>query len=302
MSKVKEIQEKYPSVSNQTFERFVKGDKTPTKKYLEYLVKSWVNRKENGFPNTIDSLISLVRKFDDVLPYIENKDIYSKNYVKYSNLKFTIEKAEEDRIEKTFNKGEHISVLTENENHILVIPKTHVGSLKYGAKTKWCTASKNDLRIFNNYSNNGLLVYILDKKNSKTEDYRKVAFYLQYSEQDFSSNITMFNAKDAKITETAMIENGWTVDDIFEFTTMFRYAFYKRKYFIKANKEVDTFVHILSSLDFNKFNENLKKLEHSLDDSYISNIKNQVDNFLTKLKQIECHSKDQKLISENVPQ
>ena len=50
MSKVDELRVKYPRVSEATFTKLVGGDRTPTKKYLEYMLKMWtskIERKQN---------------------------------------------------------------------------------------------------------------------------------------------------------------------------------------------------------------------------------------------------------------
>ena len=86
MSKVDELRKKYPNVTTVTFNKFVNGDKTNTKKYLPFMLKTWVNR--NGYINTSADLVKLVNMFDELLPYIENKDIYSKNY---ENIKYFVE-------------------------------------------------------------------------------------------------------------------------------------------------------------------------------------------------------------------
>jgi len=41
MSKVEELRLKYPKVTKPTFNKFVDADFTPTKKYLEFMLKTW---------------------------------------------------------------------------------------------------------------------------------------------------------------------------------------------------------------------------------------------------------------------
>jgi len=94
MSKVDELRSKYSGISTATFNKFIEADKTPTKKYLEYFLKSWVSRSQNSCPNTTQGLISLVLQFDQLLPYIPNKDIYVKEFTDVSYLKLVIARAE----------------------------------------------------------------------------------------------------------------------------------------------------------------------------------------------------------------
>jgi hypothetical protein len=41
MSKVEELRAKYPKLTNTTFNKLVEGDKTKTKKYLPFMLKTW---------------------------------------------------------------------------------------------------------------------------------------------------------------------------------------------------------------------------------------------------------------------
>jgi predicted nucleotidyltransferase len=45
MSKVDDLRQKYQQIAKSTFNKFEEGDTTPTKKYLEYMLKSWVDRE-----------------------------------------------------------------------------------------------------------------------------------------------------------------------------------------------------------------------------------------------------------------
>ena len=148
MSKVEELRIKYPKITKVTFDKFVGADYTPTKKYLEFMIKTWVNKPSLTFNLTTPLIVNVVKKFDTLLPYIENKDIYHKDYADFYFLTKVINDAETLKDEKTFVREDHVNVLAENDRHILLQPVTHRGSLKYGAGTKWCTASKNSPEVF----------------------------------------------------------------------------------------------------------------------------------------------------------
>jgi hypothetical protein len=113
-------------------ERFYEGDPTKTKKYFEYFLKTWTNRHQQ-ITFTSPKLIEMVRGFDELLPYIDNKDIYHKDYQKVEDLINVLVDAEIKRAGKEFVKSEHVQILNETENYIMLRPLTHVGSLKYGA-------------------------------------------------------------------------------------------------------------------------------------------------------------------------
>jgi len=193
MSKVDDLRNKYKSVSNSSFSKFVEADSTPTKKYLDFMLKTWEDRKAGGPYRTTGSIIDVVNKFHDLTPYIENKDIYSKEYYgNFGKLIDTVEIAQLAKEEKLFNKEEHINVLLETDEFLLLQPKTHKGSMKYGANTKWCTTAKNNESIFRNYTRDVKL-----KENKRSKDFVNT-FVNTLNKLDFSKFEVHMNALDAE--------------------------------------------------------------------------------------------------------
>jgi hypothetical protein len=284
MSKVDDLRNKYKLVSNSSFSKFVEADSTPTKKYLDFMLKTWEDRKTGGPYRTIGSIIDIVNQFHDLTPYIENKDIYSKEYYgNFGKLIEVIEVAEVLREEKNFNKEENINVLIETSEFLLLQPKTHKGSMKYGANTKWCTTSKNNESIFNRYTRDGFLGYLIDKTETKTGDYKKVALYLEYNSGGINDNVKLYDVKDKYATEDDLIQSGWDIEKLFEIITMFRYNFIKVKENKRSKDFVNTFVNTLNKLDFNKFEVHMNKLDAECDLSYIKGAQSKVESFLESL-------------------
>ena len=230
MSKVDDLKKRYPEVSNASFTKFVEADITPTKKYLDFMLKTWEDRKILGPYRTTGSIIKDVIKFNELLPYIENKDIYSKEYYgNYQKLIDIIEIAEQTKEEKSFVKEDHINVILETEEFILLQPKTHKGSMKYGANTKWCTTTKNNESIFKNYTRDGFLAYLIDKTETKTENYRKVALYLEFAQGGLNESIKIYDVKDKYAHESHLIASEWELEKLFQIFTTFRYHFIKTR-------------------------------------------------------------------------
>ena len=86
MSKVEELRVKYPYVTKVTFNKFVESDKTATKKYLDYMLKIWSTRDITGAYVTVALIIETISSFEELLPYVDNKDVYSKEYQKFRSL------------------------------------------------------------------------------------------------------------------------------------------------------------------------------------------------------------------------
>ena len=284
MSKVDDLRNKYKSVSNSSFSKFEEADFTPTKKYLDFMLKTWEDRKTEAPYRTTGIIIDAVNKFHNLIPYIENKDIYSKEYYgNFGKLIDVIGVAEVVREEKSFNKEEHINVLLETSEFLLLQPKTHKGSIKYGANTKWCTTTKNNESIFNRYTRDGFLGYLIDKTETKTGEYKKVALYLEYNSGGINDNVKLYDVKDKYATEDDLIQSGWDIEKLFEIITMFRYHFIKSKENKKSKDFVNVFVNTLNKLDFNKFEFHMNKLDDECDLSYIKGAQSKVESFLESL-------------------
>jgi hypothetical protein len=77
--------------------------------------------------------------------------------------------------------------LYEDDEVLVVKPKSHAASCYYGANTRWCTATKDNSGYFQRYSVNGNLYYFINKKNNN-----KLALYVNDSERTKE----VFNAQD----------------------------------------------------------------------------------------------------------
>jgi len=287
MSKVNELKLKYKGVPVRTFNKLSDADKTPTKKYLEFLLRTWSNREINHCPSTTDGLINLVNKFDELLPYIDNKDIYSKDYVDITLLKLIIVRAEEIKEEKTFIRDEHVIVLCETDDYLLLSPLTHRGSLKYGAGTKWCTAAKNEASTFQQYIRNGLLGYVLDKTGKRAQNYNKFALHNEYTSSAFSSEVDVFNAYDTDVADTALLNNGWSEEEVQTIFWYYRAYFVHMKKTRKSKDFVDKFTTTLGALDFKTLSEHIQILEQTRNVSYISNLQEKINNLYENLNNQE---------------
>jgi len=284
MSKIEDLRKKYSDVTNSTFTKFLSADTTPTKKYLDYMLKTWEDRKIDAPYRTTGNIIKYVDKFDELLPYIVNKDIYSKDYYgNFTKLIETIEKAEETKEDKSFIKEDHINTVLESDKILLLQPLTHRGSIKYGSNTKWCTTTKNNETIFKNYTRDGLLFYLIDKTETKSTDYKKIALYLEFKSMGLNDNIRIYDVKDNYANEADLVSSGWDIDDLFEVFTTFRYYFIKVKENKKSKEFVKAFVDTLNKLDFTKLDMHLSKLDDNKDLSYITETQSKVELFIESL-------------------
>lgn len=273
MAKIDTLKQKFPNISEVTFNRLFEGDNTPTKKYAEFLLSAW-NKKGTNFGGFrgIDQYIELVDKFEKLQSYIENKDIYS--YSDIGSILSVVKIAEVEKNEKEFNKDEHVHVIEETEEYIFLIPKTHAGSLKYGSNTKWCTASASSPSTFKQYTDRGFLAYLIDKKNKKNNNTNKLAFYFSNKENLLTQVITVYNQTDNVINENQMIQGGWNIivlgnlisklrTFLFEYKEQERVRVEVRKTIQQLNQiNYDNFFNLLSELRISS--ENIEELKTSL--------------------------------------
>lgn len=85
----------------------------------------------------------------------------------------------EEFLNEKFKVGseEYIKLL-DTDKFLLIIPLTHGASCKYGATTKWCTTSKEDVKKFEDHINLGVLAYLIIKDNEIIQKLKNAKFAL----------------------------------------------------------------------------------------------------------------------------
>lgn len=256
MSKFEKVKEQYPLVTNATLLKLYNEDRTSSKKYFPYMVKMWDGKKMMGESFSSATLVQRVIQFDELLPYIKNKDIYSEAYSTFSKLTEAITAAEIIKEEKTFNRDEHILVLEETDEYIFLSPLTHRGSLKYGANTRWCTASKHDEYTFNRYNKTGFLAYLIPK-NSDKESSSKIAFWSEDVNSPFSGEVMIFNSADSLINDSNVIGQKWEIETLFKLMMKFRHHAYTKFKLQKAESNLKKKLNVLRNFDFQQLQQDI---------------------------------------------
>jgi hypothetical protein len=91
---------------------------------------------------------------------IENNDLTT--YKTFDELELQISLSSLKTIDKEMAK--QVLKLYETDEWLVVKPLSYQASLKYGASTKWCTASKDSPDYYFRYSRRGILIYSINKK------------------------------------------------------------------------------------------------------------------------------------------
>jgi len=177
-------------------DHFVSEDPSGNNKYLMWMIKTYIN-EESTAPFEITSVVKRFHKnLDRLTPaFIMNMDVNfgpdsriptsPKNIDSYDYLEILERVMDEmDAIqtkkEKEKEAKEGVDKLYEDDRWLLVKPNTYEGSCYYGSSTKWCTASKDYPKHFEDYSNRGVLFYIIDKTKD-VGDFFKIALFKKWN-------------------------------------------------------------------------------------------------------------------------
>jgi len=105
---------------------------------------------------------------------IEQKDITK--YQSWNDIINAVFIAELKSKEKILRK--QIDVIYDKDGWLVIKPLSFESSLAYGAGTKWCTAMKNNPSYFYQYSERGMLIYVINKMTGY-----KVAMFVELNEK-----------------------------------------------------------------------------------------------------------------------
>lgn len=138
-----------------------------------------------------DAILEDVNKFIELNErgLIENKDVTS--YKSLEELQGALSIAE---LKLMSNDLEKFVIKLYDENDWLIIkPLTYESSCKYGAGTKWCTASTNEEYQYHNYTRRGILIYAMNRKTGV-----KVAAFKNL-DSDHQRETSFWNAVDERL-------------------------------------------------------------------------------------------------------
>lgn len=268
MNKFEQAKVQHPHIKESTLKKLYDGDPTETKKYFPFMCDVWSWAKGGYIPDkrntyrgmfyNVSQVVNVIKEFDNIIDYVEVKDIYSTGYRNYLTLIETIRAAKAMKEEKTFVKEEHVNVLYETDDILLVEPITHRGSMKYGANTRWCTTSKDSPSTFKSYQN-GSLCYLINKKNNYENPYNKVAFYMSGNRGslDLHRGFTIYNTYDNSVDSSDMIKNGWDSDVLLKIFILYQAYIHKQTQICRAQKDIKKFIKFVEDFDSNKIIDNL---------------------------------------------
>ena len=119
-------------------------------------VTSWIK----GMADIILEEVVLFHKFVNGL---KEKDI---NKYDYNDLVDALASKKLKAVEKSLAKD--VNKIFENNEWLIISPKTHQASCVYGANTKWCVTNRDSPNYFKSYTENeNYLIFVINKINNK---------------------------------------------------------------------------------------------------------------------------------------
>ena len=222
MAKIKEIIEMAPaSFKISLLDVLMAMDMSKTKKYVPLMLKVIQNKNDENNSNRVDEdfnaeiqdyygVSNLPETIDPKVAYMwlqmigsdttrdlmNFMDSFEKGYFKGVDITTITTKKELSRLNglTAFNKigkelAKQVQKDFEDEEWLIVRPFTYESSVRYGYGSKWCTSMEKSAEQFFRYSNNGTLIYCLNKKTGD-----KVAAYYEIGE-----GISFWSAEDNRI-------------------------------------------------------------------------------------------------------
>lgn len=205
MAKIKDLKSQNPTYLIDVITVLSQMDPTKTNKYLPFMIKctaDWVEWINNELKNeTFKEMFEVIQDFEDLSKrnLLENKDIYA-----YESNQDIIEavKTAKEKITRSEVKKKETEVLFEDNRFLVVYPLSVRSSNLYGKGTKWCVSSEDNNygKYYKQYTENGSLVFVIDKKAKESEyrtnDLAKVAFHNDKKKND---GITLWDIKDKQM-------------------------------------------------------------------------------------------------------
>lgn len=176
-------------ITDNEFEVLKKTDPTKNKKYLQWLISSFLKLNkdekarflhEDNEKTTED--LSIFERYNKRLPQ-DKRDI---NKIKdFATLWSTITPIKQDVSDEEEESAgaNNVTKVYEDATYLIIIPRTKESSCKYGMGTRWCTAS-SDRNFYEQYSEEGPL-FIIIHKNEKDKEGRQEKYQFHFQSEQF---------------------------------------------------------------------------------------------------------------------
>jgi hypothetical protein len=185
------------------FDTFVNNDPSGNHKYIDWMLKMMVAMMVDrgaDYPDYHENgVVDVVTNFHQNTQRLPKKDI--NQYKSVKELDDAVKSLPETRKAKKLKGADKIF---EDDNILVVTPKTQEGSCYYGSGSKWCVAARND-GMFDDYHSDGYLYFIIWKLTmpDNMKQYQKVARYIPHG-YEYETEGEYYTATDTSISQYAL--------------------------------------------------------------------------------------------------
>lgn len=218
--RLEDVKAKYPEPLWDEIDKLAAIDPSGNQKYLDWLAKNMLKKtikwfKENSRENpgwygwsleqvpdtSVDPRWSqtplnrnmhsinqteLLKVIDDIEYFHKNPSKYDKKdinqFVDLSELEEASNQAKL-KLSRKEQKETGVDKVYEDDDFLVLMPKTHKASCRYGSNTKWCVTMRDRSGYYENYFTQGPIFFLIDKrrleptKSMDTPTYYKVAMH-----------------------------------------------------------------------------------------------------------------------------
>jgi hypothetical protein len=138
----------------------------------------------------------LLKAQDDLEYFHKNPSKFEKKDInQFADLRELEEAANQAKLKLSRKEQKETGVdkVYEDDDFLLLMPKTHKASCRYGSNTRWCVTMRNTSSYFENYFTQGPIFFLVDKRriaptnSMDTPTYYKVAIHYRPFKARFSN-------------------------------------------------------------------------------------------------------------------
>ena len=195
---------KYPGWEN-VIEKLVNADPSGTNKYLDWGMKQ-ITTDAAIAPS--DSVAEVIKQFHKRVATLQKKDINAYSYTELADI--LSKGGNSKREERKFVKGNADTVF-EDDQWLIIHPRSKDASCFYGKGTKWCTAASKNNAYTSYAADNNFLFYIIDKTAKSQDPLSKMAAMFSVSENDEEEDEYTREREDFVVSEADWYDSTDTI-------------------------------------------------------------------------------------------
>lgn len=259
--RLEDVKAKYPQPMWDQIDRLAAIDPSGNQKYLDWLAKhmlrktiKWFNDNASSagtwhgwnitqVPDTAEdprwsSIRNLTREMqslsnEDLLKVTDDIEYFHKNPSKYEkkdinqfgNLKELEDASNEAKLKLSRKEQKETGVdkVYEDDDFLILMPKTHKASCRYGSNTRWCVTMRGYTGYYENYFTQGPIFFLMDKRrlaptsSMDTPNYYKIAMHYRPFRAGLSRGYNRALEKTRELSREEFINQGSVSNSVIDY-------------------------------------------------------------------------------------